>query len=120
MVVVSCCAQLGTAPLTAYYFGRFSVYFLLTNFFVIPLATLVLYLTAAMLVSALVPGLLPWTAKALAAVVGVQTALVKWVSGLPGSSVEGLAMGRLQLLLIYVAIAALSFVAWRFVRAQSR
>ena len=115
MVVVSCCAQLGTAPLTAYYFGRFSVYFLLTNFFVIPLATLVLYLTAAMLVSALVPGLLPWTAKALAVVVGVQTALVKWVSGLPGSSVEGLAMGRLQSLLIYVVIAALSFVAWKFV-----
>ncbi|MBO4850523.1 MAG: ComEC/Rec2 family competence protein [Prevotella sp.] len=120
LVVVSCCAQLGTVPLTAYYFGRFSVYFLLTNFFVVPLATLVLYLTAAMLVSALVPALLPWTAKALSAVVGLQTTLVKWVSGLPGASVEGLATSRLQLFLVYVAIAALSFVAWRFVRSRSR
>ena len=120
LVVVSCCAQLGTAPLTAYYFGRFSVYFLLTNFVVVPLATAVLYLTAAMLVAALVPSLLPWVAKVLAFVVTVQTAMVRWVSGLPGATVEGIDINRLQLFLVYVVIAALAYVAWRFLRTKKR
>lgn len=113
MVVVSCSAQLGVAPLTAYYFGRFSVYFLLTNFFVIPLATAVLYLTAAMLVASLVPALLPWVAKLLALVVGWQTALVRWVASLPGSSIENITMSRIQLLLVYVLIAALTVALYK-------
>ena len=45
MVAVSIAAQIGVAPLIAYYFGRFSCYFLLTNFIVIPAANLILYLS---------------------------------------------------------------------------
>ena len=120
MVVVSCCAQLGVAPLTAYYFGRFSVYFLLTNFIVIPLATIVLYLTAAMLVASLVPLLLPWVAKALAAVVGCQTQMVRWVSSLPGSSIEHITINRLQVLMIYVFLTALSVVVYKVLKLKNR
>ena len=47
LVTVSTAAQIGTAPLVAYYFGRLPVWFLLSNFIVIPLATVVLYLTLA-------------------------------------------------------------------------
>lgn len=119
MVVVSCCAQIGVAPLTAYYFGRFSVYFLLTNFVVIPLATIILYLTAAMFVAALVPGLLPIVAKLLSTVVGWQTGVATWVSSLPGSSIENIALNRWQLLLIYVAIAALGVAFLRMLKLRS-
>ena len=48
LITVSVAAQLGTAPLVAYYFGRFSCYFLLSNFIVIPCATIILY-TAVLL-----------------------------------------------------------------------
>ena len=120
MVVVSCCAQIGVAPLTAYYFGRFSVYFLLTNFVVIPLATVILYLTAAMFVSALVPGILPVVAKMLSTVVGWQTSMAAWVSSLPGSSVENIMLSRWQLLFIYVAIGALAVVFFAFPASNSR
>ena len=48
MVTVSLAAQLGVSPLTAYYFGRFSCYFLLTNFIAIPMAMLLLYGALAM------------------------------------------------------------------------
>lgn len=119
MVVVSCCAQIGVAPLTAYYFGRFSVYFLLTNFVVIPLATIILYLTAAMFGAALVPGLLPIVAKLLSTVVGWQTGVATWVSSLPGSSIENIALNRWQLLLIYVAIAALGVAFFRMLKLRS-
>lgn len=119
MVVLSCCAQIGVSPLTAYYFGRFSVYFLLTNFVVIPLATIILYLTAAMFVAALVPGLLPIVAKLLSTVVGWQTGVATWVSSLPGSSIENIALNRWQLLLIYVAIAALGVAFLRMLKLRS-
>ena len=49
MVAISIAAQIGVAPLIAYYFGRFSCYFLLTNFIVIPAATIILYLSLATL-----------------------------------------------------------------------
>ena len=42
-VVVSVAAQLGTAPLVAFYFGRFSVYFILTNLVVITCVMVILY-----------------------------------------------------------------------------
>ncbi len=120
MVVVSCCAQLGVAPLTAYYFGRFSTYFLLTNFFVIPLATVILYLTALMFVSALVPPLLPWIAKVLAVVVGWQNGLAKGVASLPGSSIEGISLSRLQLLMVYVIIIAVAIIVYKVLRLKNK
>ena len=43
MIVVSVAAQVGVAPLVAFYFGRFSCYFILTNFIVIPASTVILY-----------------------------------------------------------------------------
>ena len=42
LTAVSVSAQIGVAPLIAYYFGRLSTYFLLTNFIVLPAAYLIL------------------------------------------------------------------------------
>ena len=120
MVVVSCCAQLGVAPLTAYYFGSFSTYFLLTNFFVIPMATIILYLTALMFVSVLIPPVLPYVAKGLAVVVGWQNALTKWVASLPGASIEGISLNRLQVLMVYVVIAALAVIVYKVLRLKNK
>lgn len=120
MVVVSCSAQLGVAPLTAYYFGRFSSFFLLTNFFVIPLATVILYLTALLFASAVIPPLLPWVARALAQIVGWQNALAKWVASLPGSSIEHISINRLQLLMVYIIIAAASIIAYKMLRLKNK
>ena len=39
-IIISFAAQMGTLPITMYYFGQISNYFLLTNLIVLPLATL--------------------------------------------------------------------------------
>ena len=100
MVAVSCAAQIGVAPLIAYYFGRFSVWFLLTNFIIIPAATLILYLSLLVLV-------IPQLAFLLVYVVGGLNSTLTKIAQLPGASIEGLHPTLTQTVLIYVVILAL-------------
>ncbi len=106
MVAVSCAAQIGTAPLVAYYFGRFSVYFLLTNFLVIPAATLILYLSLAVMIWPSLTFLLMGT-------VGLLNASLTWVVSLPKASIEGLSPSILQVVMLYVIIAAVYMLLTR-------
>ena len=55
LMAVSVAAQLGTIPVTLWYFQQTSNWFALTNMFVIPLATLIIFLTAALVVLAPTP-----------------------------------------------------------------
>ena len=99
MVAVSCAAQIGVAPLIAYYFGRFSTYFLLTNFIVIPAATLILWLSPVVLV-------FPSLAYLLLYVVGLLNAILTKMAAIPWASIEGLHPTKLQTAMMYVIIAA--------------
>lgn len=104
MVVVSLCAQMGTFPLTMYYFGRFSVYFLLTNFLVIPLAICILYLTAVMLLLSWWPAAQSLVAQPLIWVVDFQNTALRWIASLPASHIENISLSRLHVILIYAAL----------------
>ena len=98
VTTVSVAAQVGVAPLIAYYFGRFSTYFILTNLVVIPAATLILYLT-------LVTLLLPVTAVLLVKVVeGLNAILQLIATNLPYANIEGLQPTVLQTLAVYVIL----------------
>ena len=44
LVSVAIAAQLGTFPITLYYFDQFPLYFILSNILIIPLATIIIYL----------------------------------------------------------------------------
>ena len=106
MVAVSCAAQIGVAPLIAYYFGRFSNYFLLTNFIVVPAATLILYFSLIVL-------LIPAFAYLLIYIVDTLNLLLLWMAALPGASIEGLHPTLLQMLMIYVIIGAVYLLLTR-------
>ena len=97
LVVVSCSAQLGVAPLIAFYFGRFSTYFLLTNFIVIPAAMVILWLSIVVL-------LFPSLAYLLLYIVEFLNAALLKIANLPGASIDGLHPNVIQVLLIYVFI----------------
>ena len=99
MLAVSCAAQIGVAPLIAYYFGRFSNYFLLTNLVVVPAATLILYLSLLVL-------LIPSLAYLLIYIVEALNHLLSWIATLPGASIEGLHPTLLQVWMTYVIIGA--------------
>ena len=111
MIAVSCAAQIGVAPLIAYYFGRFSCWFLLTNFIVIPAAMLILYLSLLVL-------LIPQLAFLLVQVVGtLNTALAK-IAQLPGASIDGLHPTLTQTVLVYVFIMAVYVLLSLFTRPR--
>jgi competence protein ComEC len=107
MVVVSLCAQMGTFPLTMYYFGRFSTYFLLTNFLVIPLAICILYLTAAMLLLSWWPAVQSFIAKPLIWLVDFQNTALRWIADLPASHIENISLSRIYVFIIYAALLSL-------------
>ena len=99
MLAVSCAAQIGVAPLIAYYFGRFSCYFLLANLVVVPAAALILYLSLSVL-------LIPSLAYLLIYVVDTLNQLFVSIAALPGASIEGLHPTPLQVWMVYVIIGA--------------
>ena len=102
MVGLSVAAQIGGAPLIAHHFGRFSTYFLLTNFLVIPAATMILY-------GALLVVVVPSLAPVLLWVVGILNKALGWISQMPCSSIDGLHPSVLQISLLYVVFFCFYF-----------
>lgn len=107
MAVVSLAAQIGTAPLVVYYFGRFSCYFLATNFIVVPTATVIIYGAVALLLSPF-PWLDTFLARCLAVVVGWLNGALEWMAGLPGACIDNIHINILQLFLVYFVIAGIT------------
>ena len=108
LATVSAAAQIGVAPLIAYYFGRFSTWFLLTNFIVIPATTAILWLALGAL-------LLPALGSLLLLVVGwLNAALSFVVTYLPCPSIDGLHPSALQTAMVYVIIIAIIIIITRY------
>lgn len=106
MTCVSTAAQAGVAPLVAFYFHRFSSYFLFTNLMVIPTATLILYGAVLMLLLTPLPLLQSWVAAALFRLVGWLNSGVSLIASWPGASIENIHISTVQVLLCYVIIAS--------------
>ena len=107
MTVVSFVAQLGVAPLIAFHFNRFSTYFLLTNFIVIPCATVVIYGAIALLI--IVP-LRPYIAIALTAVAGFMTGGIRRIAALPYADIGDIHINVVQTVMLYFFILAVYFL----------
>ena len=110
MICVSVAAQIGTLPLTVYYFHQIPTYSLLTNFLVIPAAFLIIYLSASMLIMNqlhIIPELL---GKAADTVTSFLRMGVDYIVSLPYSVIDGLRIDGWLVLGIFAAI--LSFYAF--------
>ena len=111
MVAVSIAAQMGSAPLIAYYFGRFSTWFLLTNFIVVPAATLILWFAPIAL-------LIPSLAYLLLYIVARLNTVLTLLAALPFASIDGLCPTALQIVMVYVILIALYLLTTRLHRGR--
>lgn len=107
MIVVSVVAQIGTAPLVLYYFGRFSCYFLLTNLVAIPLTTLILYIACLMFVLSFSIVLQTYVAKVLFLLVQWLNTYLNVIASWRGASIEHINISTWQLYLIYIMISCI-------------
>lgn len=109
-IVLSFVAQIGVAPLTAFYFGRISTYFAVTSIFVIPLAYGILLCTLFFFVFAGIPPV-----QAIFSVLVERFAIwlhlgVECVAGWPGASVDEITIGRWTVVGWYVFVVAATLV----------
>lgn len=114
MLCISIAAQIGTMPLIIYYFGRISCYALFTGFIAIPAATVILWLSAAILLltllthiplmSLLSEPLLHFATSGLISITQATNTALKLTTMLPGASIDGIKINIPQLCLIYFCI----------------
>ncbi len=108
LVGVSLAAQLATFPLGAFYFHQFPNYFLLTNFLVIPLATLILYAGGLVFMTFSLPVAGKWSAVVLEQTIRVFREGVGLIESWPGSTWKGLYPGVEQVIFLYGAVIFLA------------
>jgi len=115
LFAVSIAAQLGTLPVTLYYFQQFPNYFLLTNLVAIPLSTVVIYLSVLLLFISGVPYLSLAVAFLLKWSVWLLNYLIVRIEHLP-FSVSVLSFDFIQMCLFFIALAGISiyFYSKRF------
>ena len=109
---LSIAAQVGTAPLVAYGFGRFPTYFLLSNLVAVPCATVLLYLVVLLFVFSSLPAVQMIVAQGVVGVAKGMNAMLRWVAGLPHATVDNLHPTVLQTVLCYVLL----LVIWYFLK----
>ena len=112
LMSVSIAAQAGTFIISIYYFNKFPVYFLLTNFVVIPLVTIILVL---IIISAFfwffAPAFNLLTHMGFF-IAGIMNTCVKGIEHLPCSSLHDLYFDRTDVLILFISLIFLQlFVA---------
>ena len=112
LITVSLSAQIGTAPLVALYFGRFSCYFLIVNIIVIPLTMLIIYGTLLSWIAATVvtPSAITIAATCIA---GAMPTSVRWIAGLPLPSIEHIDIQEWDVLAFYSLMTMVAFAIKR-------
>src|SRR5574344_1993877 len=105
LAAVSLAAQIGTAPFAIFYFHQFPNYFLLSNFVVIPAATLILYSAVFLFIVSPIPYLNVAIAFLLKWILKIMYTCIAWIENLP-YALSVVWIDGWQLLLLYVIIVA--------------
>ena len=92
MVSVSVAAQISTAPLVAYYF-------------VIPCATLIIYLALAIFITAAIPPVNTFLLSFMDATSTLLNNAVRFIASLPHASLENIHTSAIEIMCVYILIA---------------
>lgn len=117
MICVSLAAQAGTAPVSIYYFHQFPTYFLLTNIAVVPSASLIIYLTCALLAlhgMGSVASAIGWVIDIIS---GFMLKATSFIASLPASTINDLHITMFGVFCIMTAIVA-TYIALAYRRGD--
>ncbi len=103
LVAVSLCAQIGVAPLIAYYFHNFPTYFILSNLVAVPLTSCIVACGFALLAFSWIPFLASAIATALEFILSCLQGFLAMVSAMPYASLTFFP-SLATVILLYVAL----------------
>ncbi len=118
--IVSISAQILTAPIVAYYFGRFSCYSILTSFIAIPATTIIIYLYIIGLMVSPIAIINNMIQLILGKIAEWLNHFIAWAASLPGASIENIKINLLQLIMIYVVAAGVTYLFFKFRKLYSK
>lgn len=104
LLSVSVAAQLGTSPISIYYFAQFPNYFMLSNLSVITLSFVVIITGVALLPVSLFPFLAHYLSTLLTLEIRLMNIMITFIENLPGSVTGNLDYRLSQVLLLYGVI----------------
>ena len=113
LATVSVSAQLATAPLVLLYFSRFSTHFLLTNLWVVPVSSLLMYAAVVLLVLTPFPVVQQWFAGGVEGLVWLQNRVLQLIEDFPYSSIDHVWVDKWEVALFYLLVGALCVVYMR-------
>lgn len=101
ITAVSIAAQIATFPLGLHYFHQFPNYFLLSNFIVIPVSTIIIYIGIALFLLAKISFLAAYLALGFSWFVWLLNESVKMIEKWPYSLLQGISITVFETWLIY-------------------
>jgi competence protein ComEC len=104
LLTVSVAAQLGTSPISIYYFTQFPNYFMLSNLSVIALSFVVIITGVVLLPISLIPVIPKYLSWLLTMEIRVMNRIIVFIEQLPHSVTENIDYHFLQVLLLYGVI----------------
>ena len=106
MTAVSLAAYIGTMPLILYNFGNISICFIITNLFVIPLTTLVIYLS----IISTIPLINTLSLDILSITVHLLNTLVNCIASISFVNIDNMYISMFTVLLMYVIIISIYLI----------
>lgn len=113
MVAVSLAAQLGTAPLIAYYFGRVSTVFAISSLIAVPSTMVIVSSSFCLLLLSPFPSLSFFIGKFICVITETLNTSPHWLASLPYASIENVHISIYQLFIYYFMLMAV-WILWSF------
>ena len=113
LTAVSLAAQIGTAPFAMFYFHQFPNYFLLSNFVVIPAATVILYLAITLFVVSWIPYINIAVAFSLNWILRLMYMAIAGIEQLP-HALSIVWISNWDVILLYLSIGTLVMLCQKF------
>ena len=113
LITVSVAAQLGTSPISIYYFAKFPNYFLLSNISVITLSFAVIITGISLLPLSLIPFFTHYVSWMLTKEISIMNHIIRFINHLPHAVTENIDYNLPQVLLLYGVIGCICVLLYR-------
>ncbi len=109
LISVAIAAQLGTFPITIYYFDQFPLYFILSNIIIIPVATIIVYGAIILFALSFSNILTLYISKLLNFTTFFLNRNVNFIEQLPCSKIDQILIDRYEVIILMILIFLISF-----------